>query len=309
MSRRLTLGQERSAWAKFFETGEAGAHAGQNKFNAERTEANGRIYDSAAESKRAVDLQWLLQLGKLSDLKYQVKFLLVPKQIGERAAYYIADFTYIDEDTHYVVEDMKGHRTAEYRLKLLRWEPNMSTIQLRPAQEQIAEQIIRSMTSANESVAFIPGPGLGKTQILLAALTRVTLTNVASDLETVLIATAGALIPQWSKQISDFNPNASVWVLDGVTDKFHSFTPGCGHSSKSLSVLAATTPEEWKRRDPRPSFFLTNFAGVRRLAPSFENWFDRVIEDENFPNMNMDKVRGDLRLLGKTFASIHCGLQ
>jgi hypothetical protein len=34
-----------------------------------------------------------------------------------------------------------------------------------------------------------------------------------------------------------------------------------------------------------------------------------VIEDENFPNMNMDKVRGDLRLLGKTFASIHCGLQ
>jgi len=117
MGRRLTLGQERSAWAKFFETGEADARAGQNKFNAERTEANGRIYDSAAESKRAVDLQWLLQLGKLSDLKYQVKFLLVPKQLGERAAYYIADFTYIDEDSHYVVEDMKGHRTPEYRLK------------------------------------------------------------------------------------------------------------------------------------------------------------------------------------------------
>jgi hypothetical protein len=117
MSRRLTLGQERRAWARFTETGEADPRSGRNKFNAERKEVNGRIYDSTGESDRAVELQWLLQLGKLSELKYQVRFEIIPKQPGEQAAYYVADFTYIDEDGSYVVEDMKGHRTAVYLLK------------------------------------------------------------------------------------------------------------------------------------------------------------------------------------------------
>jgi len=117
MDRRLSLAQERRAWARFVETGEADPRIGRNNYNAERVEANGRVFDSTGESNRAVELEWMLKLGKISDLKYQVRFEIIPKQIGERAAYYIADFTYIDEEGRYVVEDSKGHRTADYRLK------------------------------------------------------------------------------------------------------------------------------------------------------------------------------------------------
>jgi hypothetical protein len=116
MSRRMNLAQERDAWARFFETGEVSAGAG-NKFNAVRTESNGRTFDSGEEAKRAVELQWLLHLGKISDLRYQVKFVIIPKQEGESEAEYVADFTYKDENGNYIVEDSKGHRTAEYRLK------------------------------------------------------------------------------------------------------------------------------------------------------------------------------------------------
>lgn len=116
MSRRMNLAQERDAWARFVQTGEVVPRAG-NKFNAEKTESNGRIFDSGDEAKRAVDLQWLLHLGKISNLRYQVRFEIIPKQEGESAAEYIADFTYKDENGNYVVEDVKGHLTAEYRLK------------------------------------------------------------------------------------------------------------------------------------------------------------------------------------------------
>jgi hypothetical protein len=50
------------------------------------------------------------------DLRYQVPFEIIPEQDGESAASYVADFTYI-ENGMFVVEDVKGHRTAEYILK------------------------------------------------------------------------------------------------------------------------------------------------------------------------------------------------
>jgi Protein of unknown function (DUF1064) len=116
MSRRMNLAQERDAWARFVETGEVAPRA-RNKFNAVKKESNGRTYDSGDEARRSVDLQWLRHLGKISDLQYQVRFEIIPEQEGESAAEYVADFTYKDENGNYVVEDVKGHRTAEYRLK------------------------------------------------------------------------------------------------------------------------------------------------------------------------------------------------
>jgi hypothetical protein len=41
-----------------------------NKFNAEKTESNDRVFHSGDEVKRSVDLQWLLHLGQISDLQY-----------------------------------------------------------------------------------------------------------------------------------------------------------------------------------------------------------------------------------------------
>jgi hypothetical protein len=45
---------------------------------------NGRVLESGHEAKRAIDLQWLEHLGEISNLRYQVRFKLLPKQDGER---------------------------------------------------------------------------------------------------------------------------------------------------------------------------------------------------------------------------------
>ena len=116
MRRRMSFTDERQAWEHFVETGQRELPS-RNKFNATKTEANGRVFDSGHESKRALELQWLLELGEISDLQYQVPFELVPKQPGVSAVYYLADFVYKNKDGVRVVEDAKGHRTAEYRIK------------------------------------------------------------------------------------------------------------------------------------------------------------------------------------------------
>ena len=57
----------------------------------------------------------------IKELKRQVKFELIPSQridgkVVERACCYIADFVYI-RNGRFVVEDAKGVRTKEYRIK------------------------------------------------------------------------------------------------------------------------------------------------------------------------------------------------
>lgn len=70
---------------------------------------NGTTFDSKKEYKRFIDLQWLEKAGEIRDLKTQVTFELIPKQNGERAVKYIADFVYINNKTgETVVEDVKS---------------------------------------------------------------------------------------------------------------------------------------------------------------------------------------------------------
>ena len=76
---------------------------------------NGR-FDSKKEEKRYRELLLLQQAGEISELQRQVKFLLIPKQEGERECAYCADFTYM-ENGKLVVEDCKGWRTDVYRIK------------------------------------------------------------------------------------------------------------------------------------------------------------------------------------------------
>ena len=60
--------------------------------------------------------------GRITDLRRQVKFVLIPSQRGEdgkvieKQVAYIADFVYL-KDGKTVVEDSKGYRTEAYRLK------------------------------------------------------------------------------------------------------------------------------------------------------------------------------------------------
>ena len=96
-----------------------------NKYGAKKITdpATGFTFDSKAEFIRWCELRIMERAGKLSDLKRQVKYELIPKQKGERACTYVADFVYIDSDGNTVVEDTKGVRTDAYRIKkkLMLW--------------------------------------------------------------------------------------------------------------------------------------------------------------------------------------------
>ena len=84
--------------------------------------ATGYVFDSKAEFIRWCELRILERAGKISDLKRQVKYELIPKQDGERACNYVADFVYT-QGGNTVVEDTKGMRTDAYKIKkkLMLW--------------------------------------------------------------------------------------------------------------------------------------------------------------------------------------------
>ncbi len=96
----------------------------QNKYGAKKVTApDGSVFDSKREFRRWCELRLLERAGKISGLCRQVSYELIPKQEGERACNYIADFIYFDEQGKQVVEDCKGHRTEVYKLKkkLMLW--------------------------------------------------------------------------------------------------------------------------------------------------------------------------------------------
>ena len=87
-----------------------------NKYSAKKTIIDGIKFDSKAEAERYRELKLLERAGKITALKRQVKFELIPKQADERAVYYIADFTYeVAGET--IAEDVKGYKTKEYIIK------------------------------------------------------------------------------------------------------------------------------------------------------------------------------------------------
>ena len=89
-----------------------------SKYGANRLDRNGNPhgYASRKEAKCAADLKLLEQAGKISGLREQVKFELVPGKNGVSGIYYVADFVY-EEDQQPVILDTKGFRTQEYKLK------------------------------------------------------------------------------------------------------------------------------------------------------------------------------------------------
>jgi hypothetical protein len=87
-------------------------------------------YASIKESKRALQLKLMQEAGQIRNLREQVSFLLIPKQEGERACSYVADFCYEEYAPRFpgviaaspwepVVEDVKSpaSRTDAYIIK------------------------------------------------------------------------------------------------------------------------------------------------------------------------------------------------
>ena len=94
----------------------------RNKYGARKVTAP----DSQKEYHRWCELRLLERAGRISGLQRQVKYELIPKQNGERACTYVADFVYY-EDGKLVVEDSKGHKTEAYKIKkkLMLWVHNI----------------------------------------------------------------------------------------------------------------------------------------------------------------------------------------
>lgn len=93
-----------------------------SKYNNVKCRYDGRTFDSIAEAERYILLKDALRRGKIQNLKLQVPFELVPAEKDAdgkklRALKYVADFTYYDMHGHLHVEDVKGVRTAVYKLK------------------------------------------------------------------------------------------------------------------------------------------------------------------------------------------------
>lgn len=111
----------------------------KSKYGAEKqtiTNSDGSviIFDSKKEARRFFELRYLEQAHRISNLRRQVKFVLIPAQrepdtVGkrggvikgrliEREVAYIADFVYFDEEMQQtIVEDTKGVKTPEYIIK------------------------------------------------------------------------------------------------------------------------------------------------------------------------------------------------
>lgn len=103
-----------------------------NKLHAEKvdmTMPDGTLmhFDSKREARRYMDL-WLMQRsGEITNLRTQVKYPLLSKQVHpdgtrERAIDYVADFVY-EKDGETVVEDSKGFRntsSAAYRVFVMK---------------------------------------------------------------------------------------------------------------------------------------------------------------------------------------------
>jgi hypothetical protein len=94
----------------------------ENKYRAKKIEVDGLTFDSQKEAARWFDLLSLQRAKLITDLQRQVRFDLHGQHMplvsdkGRRLSY-VADFVYRRRDGVQVIEDAKGFKTPEYKLK------------------------------------------------------------------------------------------------------------------------------------------------------------------------------------------------
>ena len=101
-----------------------------SKYNSKKITVDGMTFDSQKEYRRWCELKLLERAGKISNLKRQIPFELIPAQYEtverygrrgkrladgtrcvEKAITYVADFVYT-QDGKKVVEDVKGYKAG-----------------------------------------------------------------------------------------------------------------------------------------------------------------------------------------------------
>jgi len=94
----------------------------KNKYNAKKVKADGYTFDSQAEYRRYLELKQLFDAGVIGSLEVHPKYsLLAPFTdsfgVKHPGITYEADFCYYDEDGQFIAEDVKGVKTAVFKLK------------------------------------------------------------------------------------------------------------------------------------------------------------------------------------------------
>jgi hypothetical protein len=86
------------------------------KYRNTPTEKDGHRFDSKREMERYCHLKLLQMGGEIEALELQPKFPITVK--GVKVCEYWGDFRYVERQTgETIVEDVKGVRTAVYKLK------------------------------------------------------------------------------------------------------------------------------------------------------------------------------------------------
>lgn len=125
---------KRDAWTKKFghkaelskeevERAILGRHTGIKYGNRKAVSNDGTQFHSEKERDRYEQLSLLQRAGAIRDLNLQVRFGIIIGGVEVRYASgrlmsYTADFTYHDvQRNEFVIEDTKGFRTKEYKIK------------------------------------------------------------------------------------------------------------------------------------------------------------------------------------------------
>lgn len=91
------------------------------KYNNEKVEYEGIVFDSRKEYLRYRELLLLQKAGEIGFLQLQVPFVLIEKSETERECKYVADFVYIDAKTgEKIVEDVKSEMTRKLNIYIMK---------------------------------------------------------------------------------------------------------------------------------------------------------------------------------------------
>lgn len=93
----------------------------QSKYHAQKTEVDGKVFDSKHESRDYLKLKAMEDSGIIHNLQTQVSFELQPKYVTKdgrkiRPISYVADFVYERDGVTYA-QDSKGMKTDVYKIK------------------------------------------------------------------------------------------------------------------------------------------------------------------------------------------------
>ena len=86
-----------------------------NKFNAKKTEYNGRYYDSILEANYAEQLDWRIKAGEIKEVIPQYKISIDIDSV--HIANYYMDFKVILSDGTIEMHEVKGMETPLWRMK------------------------------------------------------------------------------------------------------------------------------------------------------------------------------------------------